>query len=77
MLGSLERSIILEKIKERRYDLTGKTIYREKSDCSYWKIIEWNDKSMCYGAIKLDDELNLTQQGGLFTPSDLIGDYIS
>ena len=65
----------MEKITRRRYALIGKTIYR-KSDCSYWKIIEWSDNSSWYRAIKLNDELELTSQSGFFTPNDLIGDYV-
>ena len=66
----------MEKIKKRRYDLVGSEIYREKSDCSTWKIVEYNENSGCYGAIQLDDEGNITDQIGFFTPFDLIDDYV-
>jgi hypothetical protein len=66
----------MKKITKKRYDLVDATIYREKSDCSYWKIVEFNDCSGCYTGIQLDDEGNTTDQTGFFTPHDLINDYI-
>ena len=66
----------MEKITKRRFDLVGKTIYRERSDCSYWKLVQWNENSSCYGAVKLNDELKATSQSGFLTPSDMVGDYM-
>ena len=66
----------MEKIKKRRYDLVGSEIYREKSDCSTWKLVEFNDCSGCYEGVKLDDEGNATDEIGFFTPFDLIDDYV-
>lgn len=67
----------MRQILKREYNLpTGSIIYREKSDCSYWKIVEYNDNSGCYGAFKLDENGNHAGERGFFTPQDLIGDYV-
>ena len=58
------------KIKKRRFDLIGKVIYREKSDCSYWYIAGYNSAQGVYEAVNVYDEHDT------FTPSDFIGDYI-
>ena len=67
----------MRKITKREYNLVGKIVYREKSDCSTWKLVGFNDCSGCYEAVKLDDEGNDTDEIGFFTPFDLIDDYVS
>lgn len=67
----------MEKITKRRFDLVGKTIYREKSDCSYWELTDWRDIQSCYDAVKLDSETGeRTTETAMLTPNDLIGDYV-
>lgn len=61
-------------------DLTikeGTIIYREKSDCSYWKIIKTAEENGNYKCAKCDDEtLEELEEVTTLTPSDIIGDYI-
>lgn len=61
----------MEKIKKRRYDLAGKIIYRESSDCSTWELTKYDEFHGWYEAKNLDDDSET-----VFTPSDLIDDYV-
>ena len=51
------------------FGLVGKTIYREKSDCSYWAL-----ERECDGGYWARDEE--TGEETVLTRNDLVGDYI-
>lgn len=61
----------MKKIMKQReaVDLVGKTIYREKSDCSYWTL-----ERECNGGYWATNED--TDEERVLTKGDLIGDYI-
>jgi len=62
----------MRKITKREYNLGGKTVHREKSDGSYWELKEYDELHRWYEATNVE-----TGEEGVFTPSDLIGDYVS
>lgn len=67
----------MEKIVKMSYDeLVGKIVYRERSDCSYWKLDRFSEAQKAYIALKLDDEGYITDEETFLTPSDLVGDFV-
>lgn len=66
----------MRKIHTTTISLVGRKVYRERSDCSTWKIVQYNEAGNYYGAIKYDDEGHITNTIGFFTPHDLVGDYV-
>lgn len=60
----------MKKITTRRYDLEGKVVYLEKSDCSYCMLTKWNDQHSWYEAKNEE-----TGEELVLTPHDLIGNY--
>ena len=54
-----------------RYWLEGKTVYLEKSDCSYWEIGKYDDFHGKYDAINCE-----TDEVARFKPEDLVGNYV-
>ena len=51
------------------FGLVGKTVYREKSDCSYWTL----DQECNGGYLATNQE---TSEERILTRGDLVGDYI-
>lgn len=51
--------------------IEGKTVYLEKSDCSYWDIQNYNELHNGWHAVNSD-----TGEKGFFKAGDLLGNYL-
>lgn len=61
----------MEKIMKKRTDLEGCQVYRENSDCGYYKLSEYDSNHGWYEAINCE-----TGEVMYLTPTDLIKDYL-